>query len=73
MLSIKEYSLISALVQTLPKDCQWTAVQRDKWMRAFTSAIALLIDIIDEEEIEAACLADTPAALEPKSKTKERI
>ena len=41
--------LISAIVQQLPKDWRWTQRKRDIWLQMMTSAVDLLVDVVEED------------------------
>ena len=45
----RDYRLIAAVMQQLPTDGQWTARRRDRWVQAVTSAVDLLIEVVDEQ------------------------
>lgn len=40
-----DYRPISAMIQELPKDRRWSKDQRDRWMRAMTAVVDLLITV----------------------------
>ncbi len=40
-----DYRLLSALIQQLPKDGQWSQARRDKWVQAMTAGVDLLIEV----------------------------
>ena len=44
--------VISALIQQLPKDAQWTQAERDRWLRAMTSTIDFFVEIKPAEEVK---------------------
>ncbi len=40
-----DYRLISAIIQHLPQSGSWTAEERDRWLKAMTSSVDLIIQI----------------------------
>ena len=47
--SLDHLRLISAIVQQLPRNWRWTQRKRDIWLQTMTSAIDLLVDVIEED------------------------
>ena len=44
----RDYRLISALIQQLPRDGRWLKAKRDRWLLAMTSAVDLLFDVTED-------------------------
>ena len=42
------YELVAALMRQLPTDGKWLSNQRDRWLKALTANIDLIIETIDE-------------------------
>lgn len=40
-----DYQVISAIIQQLPRDARWTMARRERWLKAMTAAIDLLIEV----------------------------
>lgn len=40
-----DYQAISAIIQQLPKDARWTSDRRERWLKAMSATIDLLIDV----------------------------
>lgn len=49
--AVTDYRLVSVLVQQLPRDGKWTKKRRDLWMQAMTSAVDLVVEIDEPEEV----------------------
>ena len=47
-----DFRLISAIFQQLPKSGIWTSDKRHRWMEAMTSAVDLLCEVQDDEDID---------------------
>ena len=44
----RDYRLISALIQQLPRDGRWPKTKRDRWLLAMTSAVDLLFEVTED-------------------------
>ena len=44
----RDYRLISALIQQLPRDGRWSKAKRDRWLLAMTSAVDLLFEVTED-------------------------
>lgn len=44
----RDYRLISALIQQLPRDGRWPKAKRDRWLLAMTSAVDLLFEVAED-------------------------
>lgn len=42
-----DYRVLSSLIQQLPVDGRWTQAKRDRWMKALTAAVDLLVETVD--------------------------
>jgi hypothetical protein len=47
-----DYGLLEALLQQLPQDKKWTKKSRDRWLKAITANVDVLIEVEDEEDLE---------------------
>lgn len=45
----RDYRLISALIQQLPRDGRWQKAKRDRWLLAMTSAVDLLFEVTEDQ------------------------
>lgn len=43
-----DYQVISAIIQQLPRDAMWTSERRERWLRAMTAAIDLIVEIVEQ-------------------------
>lgn len=46
-----DYRLVNVLIQQLPRDGKWTDARRTLWINAMTSAVDLLVEIVEEPEV----------------------
>ena len=51
-MQLKSHDLIDAIVAQLPDEGKWSKSRRDRWLAAIASAVDLLIETVDVEEME---------------------
>ena len=43
--SVRDYRLVAAVIQQLPREPKWTKIKRDRWLQALTAAVDLLFEV----------------------------
>lgn len=46
---VRDYRLVAAVIQQLPREPRWTKAKRDRWLQALTAAVDLLFEVEEGE------------------------